>query len=129
MPKKPKKKKLTKGYLEPPIWKYKEAKEEKKKEKKKKEQEKRDKEANKKATKWINCQQITMMLSDLSAIILELSYLFQELKGNGSCFHGRFKWMDSRTRQSKDIWFIYITSIRLILLQQPVGLYLQPFWI
>ncbi len=129
MPKKPKKKKLTKGYLEPPIWKYKEAKEEKKKEKKKKEQEKRDKEANNKATKWINCQQVAMMLSDLSAIILELSYLFQELKGNGSCFHGRFKWMDSRTRQSKDIWFIYITSIRLISLQQPVGLYLQPFWI
>ncbi len=51
MPKKPKKKKLTKGYLEPPIWKYKEAKEEKKKEKKKKEQEKRDKEANNKAKK------------------------------------------------------------------------------
>ncbi|XP_016112280.1 ankyrin repeat domain-containing protein 33B-like [Sinocyclocheilus grahami] len=52
-PKKEKKKKLTKGYLEPPIWKYKEAKEEKKKEKKKEkaEQEKMDKGAKKKAKK------------------------------------------------------------------------------
>ncbi|XDV46121.1 hypothetical protein PO909_014071 [Leuciscus waleckii] len=46
-----KKKKRTKGYLEPPIWKYKEAKEEKKKEKKKSEQEKADKEAKKKVKK------------------------------------------------------------------------------
>lgn len=39
-PKKEKKKKRQKGYLEPPVWKYKEAKEEKKREKKKKEKEK-----------------------------------------------------------------------------------------
>ncbi|XP_071332303.1 photoreceptor ankyrin repeat protein [Trachinotus anak] len=39
-PKKEKKKKRQKGYLEPPIWKYKEAKEEKKREKKKQEKEK-----------------------------------------------------------------------------------------
>lgn len=39
-PKKEKKKKRQKGYLEPPVWKYKEAKEEKKREKKQKEQEK-----------------------------------------------------------------------------------------
>ncbi|XP_062420569.1 photoreceptor ankyrin repeat protein [Pungitius pungitius] len=38
-PKKEKKKKRQKGYLEPPIWKYKEAKEEKKREKKKQEKE------------------------------------------------------------------------------------------
>ncbi|XP_057686111.1 photoreceptor ankyrin repeat protein [Corythoichthys intestinalis] len=38
-PKKEKKKKRQKGYLEPPVWKYKEAKEEKKREKKIKEQE------------------------------------------------------------------------------------------
>ncbi|KAK7132422.1 hypothetical protein R3I93_018839 [Phoxinus phoxinus] len=50
-PKKEKKKKRTKGYLEPPIWKYKEAKEEKKKEKKRSEQEKADKEAKKKVKK------------------------------------------------------------------------------
>lgn len=50
-PKKEKKKKRTKGYLEPPIWKYKEAKEEKKKEKKKAEQEKADKESKKKVKK------------------------------------------------------------------------------
>lgn len=74
-PKKEKKKKRNKGYLEPPIWKYKEAKEERKKEKKKSEQEKADKEAKKKVKKWVNCQQIAMMLSDLSAIILDLSYL------------------------------------------------------
>lgn len=43
-PKKQKKKKMTKGYLEPPVWKYKEAKEEKKKEKKRLEKEKADKE-------------------------------------------------------------------------------------
>ncbi|XP_008411884.1 ankyrin repeat domain-containing protein 33B [Poecilia reticulata] len=41
-PKKEKKKKRQKGYLEPPIWKYKEAKEEKKREKKRQEQEKED---------------------------------------------------------------------------------------
>ncbi|CAL8366713.1 unnamed protein product [Lota lota] len=41
-PKKEKKKKKQKGYLEPPIWKYKEAKEEKKKEKKKQETEKEE---------------------------------------------------------------------------------------
>ncbi|XP_029947021.1 photoreceptor ankyrin repeat protein [Salarias fasciatus] len=46
-----KKKKLDKGFLEPPIWKYKEAREEKKKEKKKieKEKEKKDKKEKKKA--------------------------------------------------------------------------------
>ncbi|XP_042347738.1 photoreceptor ankyrin repeat protein [Plectropomus leopardus] len=38
-PKKEKKKKRQKGYLEPPVWKYKEAKEEKKREKKEKEKE------------------------------------------------------------------------------------------
>ncbi|XP_061684638.1 photoreceptor ankyrin repeat protein [Syngnathoides biaculeatus] len=38
-PKKEKKKKRQKGYLEPPVWKYKEAKEEKKREKKQKEKE------------------------------------------------------------------------------------------
>lgn len=39
-PKKEKKKKRQKGYLEPPVWKYKEAKEEKKKEKREQEKEK-----------------------------------------------------------------------------------------
>lgn len=39
-PKKEKKRKMTKGYLEPPVWKYKEAKMEKKKEKQQKEKEK-----------------------------------------------------------------------------------------
>ncbi|KAK5615571.1 hypothetical protein CRENBAI_025338 [Crenichthys baileyi] len=39
-PKKEKKKKRQKGYLEPPVWKYKEAKEEKKRERKKQDQEK-----------------------------------------------------------------------------------------
>uniref|UniRef100_A0A3Q2DHP8 Ankyrin repeat domain 33Aa n=1 Tax=Cyprinodon variegatus TaxID=28743 RepID=A0A3Q2DHP8_CYPVA len=39
-PKKEKKKKRQKGYLEPPVWKYKEAKEEKKREKKRQEEEK-----------------------------------------------------------------------------------------
>ncbi|KAI4876136.1 hypothetical protein NFI96_026324 [Prochilodus magdalenae] len=46
-PKKEKKKKMSKGYLEPPVWKYKEAKEEKKKEKKRLEKEKADKEKKK----------------------------------------------------------------------------------
>ncbi|KAJ3586594.1 hypothetical protein NHX12_012990 [Muraenolepis orangiensis] len=41
-PKKEKKNKNQEGYLEPPVWKYKEAKEEKKKEKKKQEQEKEE---------------------------------------------------------------------------------------
>lgn len=55
-PKKEKKKKKHKGYLEPPVWKYKEAKEEKKREKnklekEKAEQEKKDKKAKKKAKK------------------------------------------------------------------------------
>ncbi|XP_072553091.1 photoreceptor ankyrin repeat protein [Salminus brasiliensis] len=55
-PKKEKKKKMTKGYLEPPVWKYKEAKEEKKREKKrlekeKAEKEKADKESKKKGKK------------------------------------------------------------------------------
>ncbi|XP_067095388.1 LOW QUALITY PROTEIN: ankyrin repeat domain-containing protein 33B [Osmerus mordax] len=55
-PKKEKKTKKQKGYLEPPVWKYKESKEEKKKERKKaekekSEQEKKDKRAKKKATK------------------------------------------------------------------------------
>ncbi|XP_018615748.2 photoreceptor ankyrin repeat protein [Scleropages formosus] len=43
-PKKEKKRKKSKTHLEPPVWKYKEAKEEKKKEKLKEEQEKKDKE-------------------------------------------------------------------------------------
>lgn len=42
-PKKQKKKKFQKGYLEPPIWKYKEAKEEKKREKKEKEKDEKNK--------------------------------------------------------------------------------------
>ncbi|XP_071762902.1 photoreceptor ankyrin repeat protein [Centroberyx gerrardi] len=46
-PKKEKKKKRQKGYLEPPVWKYKEAKEEKKKEKKKLEKEKEQGNKNK----------------------------------------------------------------------------------
>ncbi|KAK7884314.1 hypothetical protein WMY93_027437 [Mugilogobius chulae] len=47
-PKKQKKKKNQKGYLEPPVWKYKEAKEEKKREKKEKEdKEKKDKKEKK----------------------------------------------------------------------------------
>lgn len=52
-PKKEKKKKQQKGYLEPPVWKYKEAKEEKKREKKQKEKEKeeKDKEKEKKNNK------------------------------------------------------------------------------
>ncbi|KAL7859761.1 hypothetical protein SRHO_G00149080 [Serrasalmus rhombeus] len=50
-PKKEKKRKMSKGYLEPPVWKYKEAKEEKKKEKKRQEKEKADKEKTDKDTK------------------------------------------------------------------------------
>ncbi|XP_040916125.1 photoreceptor ankyrin repeat protein [Toxotes jaculatrix] len=49
-PKKEKKKKRQKGYLEPPVWKYKEAKEEKKREKKKQEKEK-EQEAKSKGSK------------------------------------------------------------------------------
>lgn len=48
-PKKQKKKKMERGFLEPPKWKYKEAKEEKKKEKK--DQEKKEKRKDKKAKK------------------------------------------------------------------------------
>ncbi|XP_029908114.1 ankyrin repeat domain-containing protein 33B [Myripristis murdjan] len=50
-PKKEKKKKKQKGYLEPPKWKYKEAREEKKKEKKKSDKEKTDKEKKEKEKK------------------------------------------------------------------------------
>ncbi|XP_041860289.1 photoreceptor ankyrin repeat protein [Melanotaenia boesemani] len=54
-PKKEKKKKRQKGYLEPPVWKYKEAKEEKKKEKKRleteKEQDKKSKGSKKSSSK------------------------------------------------------------------------------
>ncbi|XP_022597514.1 ankyrin repeat domain-containing protein 33B-like [Seriola dumerili] len=46
-PKKEKKKKRQKGYLEPPIWKYKEAREEKKKEKKRQENEKENEKKSK----------------------------------------------------------------------------------
>lgn len=46
-PKKEKKKKRQKGYLEPPVWKYKEAKEEKKREKKRQEQEKEEEKKSK----------------------------------------------------------------------------------
>uniref|UniRef100_A0A3B3CDE6 Ankyrin repeat domain 33Aa n=1 Tax=Oryzias melastigma TaxID=30732 RepID=A0A3B3CDE6_ORYME len=46
-PKKEKKKKRQKGYLEPPVWKYKEAKEEKKREKKKQEAEKENEKKSK----------------------------------------------------------------------------------
>ncbi|CAG6021431.1 unnamed protein product [Menidia menidia] len=49
-PKKEKKKKRQKGYLEPPIWKYKEAKEEKKREKKRLEEEKDKKSKSKKSS-------------------------------------------------------------------------------
>lgn len=48
-PKKEKKKKRQKGYLEPPVWKYKEAKQEKKREKKLLEKEKEQKEQEKKS--------------------------------------------------------------------------------
>lgn len=47
-PKKEKKKKMQRGYLEPPVWKYKEAKQEKKKEKK--QQEEKEKEEREKKT-------------------------------------------------------------------------------
>ncbi|TRY66481.1 hypothetical protein DNTS_005372 [Danionella cerebrum] len=47
-PKKEKKNKRTKGYLEPPVWKYKEAKEERKKEKKKAEEDKKELDKGKK---------------------------------------------------------------------------------
>ncbi|CAM9114914.1 unnamed protein product [Lampetra planeri] len=50
-PKKEKKKKRQKGYLEPPVWKYKEAKEEKKREKKQKEKEKEKANAKEKPLK------------------------------------------------------------------------------
>ncbi|XP_062872081.1 photoreceptor ankyrin repeat protein [Trichomycterus rosablanca] len=50
-PKKEKKRKMTKGYLEPPVWKYKEAKLEKKKEKKRLEKEKADSEKSDKEAK------------------------------------------------------------------------------
>ncbi|XP_039903229.1 photoreceptor ankyrin repeat protein [Simochromis diagramma] len=46
-PKKEKKNKRQKGYLEPPVWKYKEAKEEKKREKKKQEKEKEEQKKSK----------------------------------------------------------------------------------
>uniref|UniRef100_A0A3Q0SSM2 Ankyrin repeat domain 33 n=1 Tax=Amphilophus citrinellus TaxID=61819 RepID=A0A3Q0SSM2_AMPCI len=46
-PKKEKKKKRQKGYLEPPVWKYKEAKEEKKREKKNQEKEKEEQKKSK----------------------------------------------------------------------------------
>uniref|UniRef100_A0A3P9IPA6 Ankyrin repeat domain 33Aa n=1 Tax=Oryzias latipes TaxID=8090 RepID=A0A3P9IPA6_ORYLA len=46
-PKKEKKKKRQKGYLEPPVWKYKEAKEEKKRERKKQEAEKENEKKSK----------------------------------------------------------------------------------
>ncbi|XP_039460051.1 photoreceptor ankyrin repeat protein [Oreochromis aureus] len=46
-PKKEKKKKRQKGYLEPPVWKYKEAKEEKKREKKQQEKEKEEQKKSK----------------------------------------------------------------------------------
>lgn len=50
-PKKEKKRKMSKGYLEPPVWKYKEAKMEKKKEKKRQEKEKAHKVKMEKADK------------------------------------------------------------------------------
>ncbi|KAM7411924.1 hypothetical protein PAMA_021752 [Pampus argenteus] len=50
-PKKEKKRKRQKGYLEPPIWKYKEAKEEKKREKKQKEKEEKEQEKKVKGSK------------------------------------------------------------------------------
>ncbi|TNN82453.1 Ankyrin repeat domain-containing protein 33B [Liparis tanakae] len=56
-PKKEKKKKRQKGYLEPPIWKYKEAKEEKKREKKQQEKEKeQEQEKKRKASKRSSSQ-------------------------------------------------------------------------
>ncbi|KAM3618779.1 uncharacterized protein V6R79_024796 [Siganus canaliculatus] len=53
-PKKEKKKKRQKGYLEPPVWKYKEAKEEKKREKRK--QEEKEKEQQKKRAAKLSSQ-------------------------------------------------------------------------
>ncbi|CAL8275268.1 unnamed protein product [Boreogadus saida] len=53
-PKKEKKKKRQKGYLEPPIWKYKEAKEEKKREKKKQEKEKEEQDKKVKESKRVS---------------------------------------------------------------------------
>ena len=50
-PKKEKKKKMQKGFLEPPVWKYKEAKLEKKKESKKKEKEKEQQDKKMKESK------------------------------------------------------------------------------
>lgn len=47
-PKKEKKRKRQKGYLEPPIWKYKEAKEDKKREKKQQQEKEKEKEQQKK---------------------------------------------------------------------------------
>uniref|UniRef100_A0A3P8RRF6 Ankyrin repeat domain 33 n=1 Tax=Amphiprion percula TaxID=161767 RepID=A0A3P8RRF6_AMPPE len=48
-PKKEKKKKRQKGYLEPPVWKYKEAKEEKKREKKQQQEKEKEKEKERKS--------------------------------------------------------------------------------
>lgn len=48
-PKKEKKKKRQKGYLEPPVWKYKEAREEKKREKKQQQEKEKEKEKEKKS--------------------------------------------------------------------------------
>ncbi|KAG9340255.1 hypothetical protein JZ751_021696 [Albula glossodonta] len=50
-PKKEKKRKMSKAHLEPPLWKYKEAKEEKKREKKRAEKEKEEKEKSQKKKK------------------------------------------------------------------------------
>lgn len=55
-PKKEKKKKMQKGYLEPPVWKYKEAKEEKKREKKQQEEKEKDREKKQKASKRSSSQ-------------------------------------------------------------------------
>ncbi|XP_068996366.1 photoreceptor ankyrin repeat protein [Embiotoca jacksoni] len=55
-PKKEKKKKRQKGYLEPPIWKYKEAKEEKKREKKLHQEKEKDKEKKSKGSKRSSSQ-------------------------------------------------------------------------
>ncbi|KAF1390502.1 hypothetical protein PFLUV_G00058730 [Perca fluviatilis] len=55
-PKKEKKKKMQKGYLEPPLWKYKEAKMEKKREKKQHEEKEKDIEKKQKASKRSSSQ-------------------------------------------------------------------------
>ncbi|XP_034732931.1 photoreceptor ankyrin repeat protein [Etheostoma cragini] len=55
-PKKEKKKKRQKGYLEPPVWKYKEAKEEKKREKKQQEEKEKEREKKQKASKRSSSQ-------------------------------------------------------------------------